>query len=88
MPDINPGDHIEIAFTTHDGTIWNPALVVRVQHDRIVVNQAGERKAIPNNPRRYRLAKKAPKAVAEHPAAAENAKKIEELENELREAQR
>jgi len=85
MPDINPGDHIEIAFDTQDGTIWNPALVVRVQHDRIVINQAGERKAIPNNPRRYRLAKKAQKVAEPQPAAT--AKQIE-LENELREAQR
>lgn len=85
MADIIPGDTIEIAFNTHDGTIWNEALVVRVQHDRIVVNQAGERRAIPNNPRRYRLSKKKAQPAQ---AAADNAKKIEELERELREAQR
>ena len=51
-----PGNLIEIAFTTHDGVIWNPAKIVRVAHDRIIVDYpGGERQAIPRNPSRYRI---------------------------------
>lgn len=65
MADINPGDTVETPFLTQDGTIWNSALVVRVQFDRIILtnHDGSNRRAIPNNPARYRVTYR-PKPIA------------------------
>ncbi|QIG68935.1 hypothetical protein EVB71_083 [Rhizobium phage RHph_Y55] len=37
MRDLSPGDKIEVRFATHDGYIWNPAVVMTVLEHKITV---------------------------------------------------
>lgn len=37
MRDLNPGDKVEIRTATHDGYIWNPAVVVAASEHKIRV---------------------------------------------------
>ncbi|QIG67699.1 hypothetical protein EVB51_082 [Rhizobium phage RHph_Y17] len=37
MKDLAPGDKIEVRFATHDGYIWNPAVVSEVREHKFCV---------------------------------------------------
>ncbi len=65
--ELKVGDAVEVAFTTHDGTIWNPARVSFVDAKSISVeHRDGSQEVMFRGGGRYRIPKATQRPAATH----------------------